>query len=463
MTTAARPTSFTNELYINGKFLGAATTTADLNPADESVLSDVANGSADDIAEAVQSSRAAFEGAWGAILAMLVAADVGKPVIQARMFDVPNAAATFRYYAGWADKITGRSVPNPGHQGRPTHSYSIREPLGVVGAIVPWNSPLMLSVWKIAASLSVGNTVVVKPPELAPLSILHLARLIDEAGFPAGTVNVVPGLGSVAGEALVRHPGVDKISFTGSTATGRHIGAVTGEAFKRVTLELGGKSPQIIFADADLNAAIQNSAIGLFANQGEVCVAGTRVLVHRSHYAAVVDGLADAARAQVTGDPFDPATTIGPIISAKQRDQVEAYIAKGTSEGARLAAGGQHPGKGFFVNPTIFADATNDMVIAREEIFGPVGTVIAFDDPEEALRLANDTQYGLAASIWTRDISQGLSMASKVKAGNVWVNGWGISDPTLPWGGYKTSGVGQELGWAGIASNTIEKVITVVL
>ena len=315
------------------------------------------------------------------------------------MLDVPNAIATFRHFAGWADKITGSTIPTAGYFGRPTHSYTVREPVGVIGAIVPWNTPLMIASWKLAPALACGNTVVVKPPEDAPLSILHLASLFAEAGLPAGTVNVVPGLGPVAGQALVDHPGVDKISFTGSPETGRAIQIAAAQTFKRVTLELGGKSPQIILADADVEAAVNGTAMGLFFNQGEVCAAGTRVLVHRSHYDDVVNALAGAASAQVLGDPFDPATTMGALINAKQRDRVLGYIEKGTAEGARLVAGGTRgDGDGFFVRPTIFADVDNDMTIAREEIFGPVGAVIPFDAPEEAIRLANATQYGLAAS-----------------------------------------------------------------
>ncbi|SPZ35037.1 aldehyde dehydrogenase [Rhodococcus wratislaviensis] len=322
----------------------------------------------------------------------------------------------------------------------------------------------MITGWKLAPALAAGNTVVIKPPEAAPLSILHLGRLLAEAGLPPGTVNIVPGDGAVAGNALVEHPDVDKISFTGSPAVGRLIQERAAKTVKRVTLELGGKSPQIILDDADLEAAINGTAMGLFFNQGETCAAGTRVLVHRSLYGAVVDGLAAAADAQVLGDPFDPATTMGALVDAKQRDTVLRYVTIGTDEGARLAAGGaRHQGPGYFVRPTIFADATNDMTIAREEIFGPVGTVIPFDDPAEAIRLANQTQYGLAASIWTRDVSRAHILARRVRAGAVWVNGWAALDPALPWGGMKTSGVGRELGWSGILANTEEKAVTIVL
>ena len=487
-TVSALPKDTPTSLFIAGKWREAADggTFTDINPASEDDLAVVAAGTAEDIDQAVDAARSQLDGEWGAlpgaargrilnkvadlierdgdILARLEALDIGKPVGQPSALDIPNAAATFRHFAGWADKVTGSAIPTAGYMGRPTHSYTVREPIGVIGAIVPWNTPLMISGWKLAPALAAGNTVVVKPPEDAPLSILYLAKLLQEAGLPDGVVNVVPGLGEVAGDALVRHRGIDKISFTGSPRVGRLISQRAAETFKRITLELGGKSPQIILADADVDAAINGTAMGLFFNQGEVCAAGTRVLVHRSLYAQVVEGLAGAAAAQVLGDPLDPATTMGALVNAKQRETVLGYIEKGHQDGARLVAGGATTGtRGYFVQPTIFADANNDMTIAREEIFGPVGTVIPFDDVDEAIRIANDTEYGLAASIWTRDVSYAHSVAHKVRAGAVWVNGWAAIDPALPWGGMKTSGVGRELGWAGIEANTEEKVITVVL
>ncbi|ASR05556.1 MULTISPECIES: phenylacetaldehyde dehydrogenase StyD [Mycobacteriales] len=476
------------DLFVNGRWRPAASgaTFEDLHPATGQLLAHVAAGSPEDVDDAVRAARAQLDGEWGStsgvtrgqilhrvadlierdgeVLARLEALDIGKPVGQPGMLDVPNAAATFRHFAGWADKITGQTIPTAGYFGKPTLSYTVREPIGVIGAIVPWNTPLMISAWKLAPALAAGNTVVVKPPEDAPLSILHLARLLSEAGLPGGVVNVVPGFGHIAGDALTRHPGVDKISFTGSPRVGKIIGQVAAETFKRVTLELGGKSPQIILADADVEAAINGTAMGLFFNQGEVCAAGTRVLVHRSLYDQVVDGLGAAAAAQVLGNPLEASTTMGALVNAKQRDTVLGYIEAGKREGARVVAGGQAiDGDGFFVQPTIFADANNDMTIAREEIFGPVGTVIPFDDVDEAITIANDTTYGLAASIWTRDVSYAHSLAKRVRAGAVWVNGWAAIDPALPWGGMKTSGVGRELGWAGIEANTEEKVVTVVL
>jgi betaine-aldehyde dehydrogenase len=484
----ALPAGTPTELFVNGRWQPASdgSTFTNLNPATEQILTEVSAGTPQDIDGAVRAARAQLVGDWGSlpgvargqilnkiadlierdieILATLEALDVGKPVGQPKMLDVPNAAATFRHFAGWADKVTGSVIPTAGYFGKPTHSYTVREPVGVIGAIIPWNTPLMIAAWKLAPALACGNTVVVKPPEEAPLSILHLGRLLEEAGLPPGTVNIVPGNGPVTGNALVEHPDVDKISFTGSPFVGRLIQQKAADTFKRVTLELGGKSPQIILDDADVEAAVQGTAMGLFFNQGEVCAAGTRVLVQRSLYSDVVDALSAAADAQVLGDPFDPSTTLGALVSAKQRDTVLSYIEQGKKEGAKVAAGGTRPDHpGYFVRPTIFANANNNMTIAREEIFGPVGTVIPFDEPEEAIRLANDTKYGLAASIWTQDVSRAHTLSRTVRAGAVWVNGWAAIDPALPWGGMKTSGIGRELGYAGILANTEDKVITIVL
>ncbi|OFB35816.1 betaine-aldehyde dehydrogenase [Mycolicibacterium sp. (ex Dasyatis americana)] len=482
------PEGTPTDLYINGRWTPASdgATLPDINPATESNLADIAAASPEDVDRAVRAATAQLNGAWGATsgvvrgqilsriadlierdaerLAVLEALDIGKPVGQPKMLDIPNAAATFRHFAGWADKISGATIPTAGYMGRPTHSYTVREPVGVIGAIIPWNTPLMIAAWKIAPALAAGNTLVVKPAEDAPLSILALGRLLEEAGLPAGVINIVPGSGVVAGNALVEHPGVDKISFTGSPEVGRHIQKKAADSFKRVTLELGGKSPQIILPDANVEDAVAGTAMGLFFNQGEVCAAGTRIFVHRSLYSDVVDALSAAASAQVLGDPFDPDTTVGALVNAKQRESVLGFIERGRSEGARVTAGGGRPDRpGYFVQPTIFADANNDMTIAREEIFGPVGTVIAYDDVEDAVRQANDSKYGLAATIWTNNVAQAHTLARRVRAGAVWVNGWAAIDPALPWGGVKTSGIGRELGWSGILANTEEKVVTVIL
>ncbi|MFT3864246.1 MAG: aldehyde dehydrogenase family protein [Solirubrobacterales bacterium] len=475
-------------LLIDGRWRGAAAggTIEVIAPASERTLARVAAGEAADVDAAVKAARAQLDGEWsrltpaergrlinrladlvegeGERLARIEAVDVGKPVVDARIVDVPGAVDALRHFAGWADKIDGRAVEALPHIGRPRHSYTVREPIGVVAAITPWNSPLMIAAWKLGPALAAGCTVVLKPPEDAPLTTLVLADLFEAAGFPGGVLNVVTGLGEVAGAALVRHPGVDKISFTGSPEVGREIAVEAARQLRPVTLELGGKSPQVILADADLEAAVAGTAMGLFANQGEICAAGTRVLAAREHYDGVVEGLAEAAAAVRLGDPLDEEATMGALINRAQLDRVSGYIEAGREEGARLVAGGGRPDRpGYFVEPTIFADGANTMKIAREEIFGPVGLVMPFDDLEEAARLANQTTYGLAAFIWTRDVSAAHLLAGKLEAGTVWINGFGAPDPRLPWGGRKTSGLGSELSFSGIEENTVEKTVTMVL
>jgi len=487
--TVAGAASVPTELLINGEWRPAASgeTLLNVDPVTEEVIAEVACAGAEDVDAAVRAARAQFDGGeWSRLsgperarlmlrladlverntaeLAEIQARENGVAPAAAAAFDVPGVIGSLRYFAGWADKITGTVIPTPGFMGRPTHSYTVREPIGVLAAIVPWNFPVVGFANKVAPALACGCTAVLKPAEEAQLAILYLGRLIEEAGFPPGVVNIVQGVGEIAGAALVRHPGVDKISFTGSPEVGREIQRAAAETFKRTTLELGGKSPQIVFADADVGAAIGSTAIGLFVNQGQVCAAASRVLVERSVYDEVVAGLSAAAGGVTLGDPHDPSVTMGPLISQKQLDRVLGYIDAGKAEGARLCVGGKRPDRlGYFVEPAIFADATNDMRIAREEIFGPVGTVIPFDSEDEAVALANDSVYGLTATIWTNDVSRAHRLVSKVQAGSVWVNGWGPSDPRLPWGGMKQSGFGRELGWAGIEDLTEEKVVTFVL
>jgi acyl-CoA reductase-like NAD-dependent aldehyde dehydrogenase len=477
------------QLLIGGHWRDAAggATFPVLSPTTEQHLADVAAADASDVAAAVAAARAQVDGGeWarmpgaerGRLLWRLAdlmerdfetfveleAHDVGKPAFEPRMVDIPNAIDVIRHFAGWADKIEGRFVTPLPAFGRDRQAYTIREPIGVIGAITAWNAPTLIASWKLGPALAAGNAVVLKPAENAPLTTLYLGGLIQEAGFPAGVVNLIPGLGSVAGAALVDHRGVDKISFTGSQEVGREIAIRCAGAFRRTTLELGGKSPQIVLGDADLGAVLPGIAVGFLANQGEICAAGTRVLVARPLYDEVVSGLADAARGATLGDPFHPDTTMGALISSKQRDRVAGYIEQGSADGAELITGGGRPDRpGFFVEPTVFAHTSNDIGIAQDEIFGPVALVIPFDDPEDAIAIANDTRYGLAAYLWTRDLSTAHRLAGRLRAGGVWINGPGAPDARLPWGGLKSSGMGRELGFAGIEANTEEKTVTITL
>ena len=458
-----------------------------VDPATGAVLASIAAAGSDDVDLAVTAARRAFDGgAWGAAvpereraeklfaiaallrrdvdeLARLETLDCGKPLEDA-VWDVEEAAFMFEYYAGWATKITG-DIPPVGPEAL---SLIVKEPVGVCGLIVPWNYPLLMACQKVAPALAAGCTVVLKPAEQTPLTALALGRLAVEAGLPPGVLNVVTGTGPVAGEALVRHRGVDKISFTGSKAVGQHIMRLCADDLKRVTLELGGKSPNIVFADADLGEAVPGTALGIFGNQGEVCSAGSRIFVQRPVYDDVLAGLVDEARAIKLGSGLDPEVTMGPLVSAAQRERVEGYIDLGRTQGANVAFEGSRPDDpalagGFFVPPTVFETESLDLTIAREEIFGPVATVVPFDDVADVTRMANDTEYGLAAAIWTRDIGKAFAAAKAVRAGVVWVNDSQPAPTEASWGGFKQSGIGRELGPYGLDAFLESKQIYVKL
>jgi aldehyde dehydrogenase (NAD+) len=449
-----------------------------VDPANEQVIARVAEADAADIDAAVASARAAFEGEWGHMraadrghallrladlirqnqdsLIALESLDSGKPISAIKRQDLPAVLDTLAYYAGWADKINGEVIP-----ARPDAlTYTVREPIGVVGAIVPWNFPLMIGMWKIAPALACGCTVVLKPAELTPLTALKLGELALAAGLPPGVLNVVPGFGKTAGAALVNHPDVDKITFTGSPMVGRQILQGAAGNLKRVTLELGGKSANIIFPDADLDAAVRAAGSGIFFNTGQVCSAGSRILVHKDIHDEVVERLVARAKSIRVGDPRDAGTSMGPLVSKAQMNRVLDYIEIGKREGAQLATGGTRLGSsGFFVGPTVFAGVEHQMRISQEEIFGPVASVISFDDDEDAIRIANGTQYSLAAGIWSSDIGRVHRFVRRLKAGTVWANTFGPTDVRLPWGGSRDSGYGREHGAEAIANFTEPKAV----
>ncbi len=470
----------TQKLLIDGRRIAALSGRSfeTLNPATGEVITKVAEAGVEDVDAAVRSSRAAFEGAWSHMkasdrgllllkladlirrdedeLVQLESLDSGKPVSAIRRQDLPAVIDTLTYYAGMADKINGQVIP-----ARPDAlTYTVREPLGVVGAIIPWNFPLMIGMWKIAPALACGCTVVLKPAEVTPLTALKIGDLAMEAGFPAGVLNVVPGFGKVAGQALVDHADVDKVTFTGSPVVGRQILQGAAGNLKRVTLELGGKSANIIFPDADLDAAAKAAASGIFFNTGQVCSAGSRILVHESVHDEVVERLAARARSTRIGNPQETSTSMGPLVSEVQMKRVLNYIGIGRDEGASVVTGGaRHGDAGFFVEPTVFAGVRHEMRISQEEIFGPVAAVIPFKDEEDALRIANGTVYSLAAGVWTGDIGRAHRFTRKLKAGTVWVNTYGPTDIRLPWGGARDSGFGREHGDAAIDNFTEPKAV----
>ena len=455
-----------------------------INPATGEAIATVAAAEEADVDRAVVAARSAFEdGEWAEMsprrrgellfaladlmdahrdeLARLESLDSGKLLAQSQTVDVPLAIQCYRYFAGWADKIQGRTIPVD----RPYFSYTRHEPIGVVGQIIPWNFPLVLQAWKLAPALAAGNTVVLKPASNTPLTALKVGELMVKAGFPAGVVNILPGAGSVAGTAIARHMDIDKVAFTGSTEVGREIAATAATSnLKRVTLELGGKSPNIVFADSDIRAALEGAHLGLFFNQGQCCTAGSRLFVEESIYDEFVLCSVDRARRRVVGDPFDPESEQGPLVSRDQLDRVMNYIEAGMREGAQLMCGGNRLGNGgYYVEPTVFADVSDDMTIAREEIFGPVMSIIKFKDVDEVIRRANRSIYGLAAAVWTRDLSKAHKIAHALKAGTVWVNCYDVFDSAVPFGGFKQSGIGRELGEYALQEYTEVKAVTVKL
>ncbi len=449
-----------------------------LNPATEQVIATVAEGNEADVDRAVAAARRAFEGPWRTMRAAerghillkwaellkqhadeivaLESLDAGKPIAGVLRQDFPAAIDTLTYYAGWADKISGDVVSTRDD----ALTYTVREPVGVVAAIVPWNFPLMIGMWKLAPALACGCTVVMKPAELTSLSALRIGELALEAGLPKGVLNIVTGPGRVVGDALVNHPDVDKVTFTGSPGVGRGIMKGAAGNFKRVSLELGGKSANVIFDDANLEAAAKAAAAGIFFNAGQVCSAGSRVLVQENAYDEVVERLVARAKSLRIGDPADRATALGPVISEKQMRSILDYVEIGKNEGAQLATGGVRVGdRGYFISPAVFANVAHEMRISQEEIFGPVVSVIKFKDEADALRIANGTAYSLAAGVWSADMGRVQRFAKKARAGTVWINTYGYTDVRLPWGGERDSGLGREHGTAALDNFTEPKAV----
>jgi aldehyde dehydrogenase (NAD+) len=474
------------KLLINNRWVPSESgrTFATINPSTGEEICQVAEADAADVDKAVAAARAAFDlGPWKKMrasergrmldrladlieqnadeLARLETLDNGKPLSIAKAVDVTKTIACYRYFAGWADKVQGKTIPIDGD----FFCYTRHEPIGVIGQIIPWNYPLLMQAWKLAPALATGNTIVMKPAEQTPLSALRLGELILEAGFPEGVVNLLPGLGSTAGAAIARHMDVDKIAFTGSTEVGRLIMEAAAKSnLKRISLELGGKSPNIIFADSDLDDAVEGAHLGLFVNQGQSCCAGSRVFVEEKIYDEFVVKSIARARKRRVGDPLDPRTDQGPQVSESQFDRVMGYIESGRREGATLACGGERVGdRGYFIQPTVFCDVQDEMKIAREEIFGPVMSIIPFKDMDEVISRANRTTYGLAAGVWTRDIKKAQAVANGVRAGTVWVNCYHVLDTRAPFGGFKQSGMGRELGEYGLQQYMEVKTVTLKL
>src|SRR5437868_6525066 len=470
------------QLFIDGQFVDAESgkTFKSPNPSTGETFAEVAAADKADVDKAVAAARKAMTGKWSkmsardrgrllyklsqlierdaAQLAELETRDNGKPIKESTYIDLPGVVENFEYFAGWPTKIEGETIPVPGQM----FNYTLREPVGVCGQIIPWNFPLLMAAWKLAPALAAGNAVVLKPAEQTPVTAMELAKLIDEAGFPAGAVNVVPGYGGVAGAALAGHPDVNKISFTGSHATARRIMQAAAANLKRLTFECGGKSPHIIFADADIERALIVATQSAFRSTGQSCSLGSRLFVQRPLYGEFVDRIADRARRIRIGPPLDPRSHIGPQTSAEQLAKTESYIALGKSEGARLVVGGGRPkalDRGYYIEPTVFAGMDNRSRVAQEEIFGPVLAVMPFDTEEEAIRLANEVEYGLVAGLWTSDVSRAHRVSAALEAGLVTVNTFRTTHPMLPYGGYKLSGLGRENGMEAIHHYTEVKTV----
>jgi aldehyde dehydrogenase (NAD+) len=475
------------KLLINGEWRTATggKTMPVVNPATEEVIAEVASADKADVDAAVAAARAALAGPWGKMsardrgrlvwklaerlmeradeIARLETLHNGKPISESRQVEIPAAAECFQYFAGWADKVHGETVPVKGNN----FVYTLREPVGVVAAIVPWNFPLLLAAWKVAPALACGNVVILKPASQTPLTALALGEIASEVGLPPGVLNVITGPGSSVGQSIVEHPDIDKIAFTGDTSTGKQIMRSSSDTLKKVTLELGGKSPNIVLPDADMEAAIRGATVGIFYGKGEVCAAGSRLLVDRSIKDAFMEKLVERARKMVPGDPLDPKTRLGAIASKGQLERVLRYVETAKKEGAALVAGGSRAdigtGRGYFMQPTIFDNVTPEMTIAREEIFGPVLATIEFSDLDEAIARANDSPYGLAAAVWTKDIKKAHYVARRLQAGTVWVNTYNVYDTAAGFGGYKQSGFGREMGVHALEHYTQVKTVWVDL